>query len=91
MSQELLQAEVRLYFTGRSDWDTEFFKATCPSDIYHKASVIAAKRHAVHFNCSLATPEERPYAVKKLRGLSANPKDQVAAIEAHLGVDREEA
>lgn len=92
MSQQLIQAEVRLYFLGRTDWDTEFFTATSATDIRTKAAAIAKSKRADHFNCSRATAEDE----YKHSGPSRKPRvllagsvqDQVAAIESFTGIDR---
>lgn len=89
--QQQLEGEVRLYHNGKPDFETKFFKATSSTDLKTKAAAIAKKERAVHFNCSLATaPEEYhiPGPRLKVRGLGSDVKEQVAAIEGHLGVDR---
>jgi len=91
---EQLQAEVRLYFNGRQDWDTEFFKATSATDVRSKAANIAKLKRADHFNCGLATPMEeyqhRGPVTHKPKGLGTNPRDQVKAIEGFLGVEQQD-
>lgn len=87
---ELINAEVRLYFPGREDWDTEFFHATCPTDIMTKATAIARVHHASHFTFGMATPEEEyhhrgPRLSRK--ATPSNVKDQVKAIAAAVGLD----
>ena len=92
---EQLQAEVRLYFNGRQDFDTEFFKATSATDVKSKAADIAKRKRADHFNCSLATPLEEYHhkgpVSHRPKGLGSNPKDQVAAIQGFLGVEQQES
>lgn len=94
MQQLMLQGEVRLYFIGRVDFDTEFFKATSNTDILTKATKIAEKRRAIHFNCSLATELEEPRHTgrpdRRPKGLGPSAKDQVKAIESFLGVGESE-
>lgn len=91
--QELLQAEVRLFYNGRQDWDTEHFTARCATELYNKAKDIAKRHRAPHFNCGLATPEEEykhsgPIRRPKVVAGPANPRDQVAAINAAMGLER---
>ena|SRR5271157_861642 len=85
------QYEVRLYFNGRPDWDTEFYTATCNTESRNKAEKIAKQRHADHWSCGLSTPEaEYKYSglvrIPKVRAVGQNPKDQVKAIEGFLGM-----
>lgn len=87
----LIQAEVRLYFMGRQDWDTEFFTATCGTEIMTKAKQIAKAKRADHFNCGRATAEDEykhigPARKPKIQ-LPGTVKDQVAAIESFTGME----
>jgi hypothetical protein len=95
MSQELIQAEVRLYFLGRQDWDTEFFQATSATDVRNKAAAIAKLKRADHSNCGRATAEDEykhSGPSRKPRVLLAGDvKDQVAAIESFTGIDRKKS
>lgn len=92
---EQIQAEVRLYFNGRQNWDTEFFKATSNTDVLNKAMDIAKRRHADHFNCGLATSVEEYHhsgpVAHKPKGLGTNPRDQVKAIQGFLGVEQQDS
>lgn len=90
---EKIQAEVRLYYQGRLDWDIEFFQAFGPTDIMIQASEIARTRRANHFNFGLATPEEEYQhrgAPRKVKGLGSSARDQVDAIKGFLGVEEKE-
>ena len=91
MTAQVIKAEVRLYFNGRSDWDTEFFDASCATDVMAKATAIAKAKGADHFNCSRATAEDEykhsgPTRRPKLQ-LLGTMKDQVAAIESITGME----
>jgi hypothetical protein len=93
MKTELIQAEVRLYFNGRTDYETEFFTATCPTDMQMKAADRAKKRGANHFNAGIATEEDENQnsgSGRRFRTIAAptSVKDQVAAIEASLGMEK---
>lgn len=89
-----MNAEVRLYFIGRLDWDTEYFKATCPTDLAAKAEEIAMTKKAHHFNFGLATPEEtyvsRDHRGKKI-AISSDVKTQVEIIEKFVGLGERES
>jgi len=88
-----IQAEVRLYYTGRTDWDTEFFKALGPTDIMIQANVIARQARADHFNFGLATAEEEYKhrgPIRKMKGLGSSARDQVDAVKGFLGVKEAE-
>ena len=92
---EQIQAEVRLYFLGRQDWDTEFFKAISNTDIMVQATDIAQRHRADHYNFGLATPEEEykhsgPSRRPAPKGLGASARVQVDAIKGFLGVETEE-
>lgn len=88
MAQETIQAEVRLYYQQRQDFDTEYFSATCPTDLYNKAQKIAEERKADHFNCGIATEIDNTPVYTRRPRISAAPssvKDQVKFIEERLG------
>jgi hypothetical protein len=90
IKNEIIKAEVRLYYSGRADWDTEHFDASCNTDLLHKAQKIAKEKHADHFSCGRATQEEEYKhlgAPLKVRGVGSHVHDQVAAIEGFLGVE----
>jgi hypothetical protein len=57
MKAELTQAEVRLFYPGRTDWDTVYFTAKGAADMYNQAKKIAKDSHAAHFNCSVVFSE----------------------------------
>lgn len=87
---EMIHAEVRLYYAGRADWDTEHFDATCNTDLLHKAQEIAKKAHADHFGCGRATAEEEYKHLGpplRVHGVGPHVHDQVAAIEGFLGME----
>lgn len=88
-----IQAEVRLYYTGRSDWDTEYFTAITNTDLMNQAAAIAKQNRADHFNFGRATEEDtrpqRSAPRKTLKGLGSSPADQVRAIEGFLGLGTE--
>lgn len=91
MKTNTISAEVRLFFNTRTDWDTEYFTATCPTDMQTKAQDIAEKHGAHHFNCSMATEKDELPAggyTRRPTRLTAGPADvkgQVAAIEESMG------
>ena len=88
-----IQAEVRLYYKGRLDWDTEHFQAFGPTDLMVQASEIAVKHRADHFNFGLATGEEEYQhrgAPRKVKGLGSSARDQVDAIKGFLGVEEKQ-
>ena len=91
MNTELINGEVRLYFKERIDWVTEYFTATCITDLHNKARKIADIMKAEHFNCSIATPEARPSVdMRKPRLAPSAVKDQVKAIQSAMGLDYED-
>lgn len=90
-----MQREVRLYFTGRTTFDTHYFESNCPTDTANKAAAIASLNRADHYNFGVATEEEQPkdsyrrrepVAFKPSRG---STKEQVEAIQEVLGMNRE--
>lgn len=90
--RELIQCEVRLYFLGRIDYDTEYMTATSPTDMYNKAKDMAKERKAIHFNVSSTTADEIKYRAQPVTtrrpGYYASlskPKDQIEAIETVIG------
>lgn len=87
----MIKAEVRLYFTTRTDYDTEFFQATSNTDMQSKAEKIAKDRHADHFNCSVATTEDEyrhSGPARRNRTSTVNdPKEQVDNIKSFLGLE----
>jgi hypothetical protein len=91
---EQIQGEVRMYYTGRIDFDTEYFQAASLGDIQLQATAIAKRNRADHFNFSLATEEvEQNYRstrVPKVKGMGGSVKDQVKAIEFAIGVQEED-
>lgn len=89
---DLIQCEVRFYFLGRTDYDTEYMTATSSTDMYNKAKSMAKERKAIHFNVSSTTADEVTYRVQPVTtrrpGYFASlskPKDQIEAIETVLG------
>jgi hypothetical protein len=52
-----MKAEVTLFFNGASA-ATEYFEASCPTDVAAKAIELAKRSQAVHFNFGLATEPE---------------------------------
>jgi hypothetical protein len=91
---EKIQAEVRLYYTGRTSWETEYFTASSLMDVQIQATKIAKERQASHFNFGLATPEENIQENRRLTskvfGANIPVKDQVKAIEGALGLRTED-
>jgi hypothetical protein len=90
LKNETIQAEVRLYFQGRADWDTEFFEATSHTDLQNKALEIAKRAHADHSSYGPRTAENEYKhlgPVPKVRGVGSHVHDQVAAIEGFLGME----
>ena len=89
-----MQAEVRLYYLGRTDYDTQHFTAVCPTDILNQATAIAKKQKADHYNFGVATAEEeyqhRGPVRRAPKGLGASAKEQVEAIKGFLGVNEEQ-
>lgn len=85
----LISAEVRLYFLGRLDWDTEYFTAKSQTEVYTMAREIAKQRKAYHFNCGLATEEAYPSGRTRIIAAPANLKDQIASIKAAIGYEEE--
>lgn len=83
--------EVRLFYNGRIDYDTEYIKANCPIDLYNKAKILAKQRNAQHFNCNIAMAgEERkpevPIRKPRFSAAPKNVKDQVKLIEEAIGL-----
>jgi len=84
--------EVRLYYKGRADWDTEFFDANCNIEARNKGIEIAKKMHADHHSVGQPTPQDDyrhsgPLPKRAPAGLGTNPKDQIAAVEGFLGAE----
>lgn len=93
---ETIQAEVRLYYNGRQDWDTEYFQATCVTDLVNKAEEIANNKRPKpdHFTFGRATAvdtDDKPKNIgRKLKGLGPSAKDHVKAIQNALGINTED-
>ncbi len=87
-----MKYEVRLYYNGRKDWDTEFFDANCNTEASNKGREIAKKMHADHHSVGQPTPMDEykhsgPLPKRAPAALGSNVHDQVAAIEGFLGVE----
>ena len=89
LNTELINGEVRLYFKERTDWTTEYFTATCTTDLQNKAQKIAENMKAEHYNCSVATEQDRPSVDnrKPTRSSLSAVRDQVKAIQSAMGLD----
>jgi hypothetical protein len=83
----MIHAEVRFFFTGRNDWETELFEARSETELYNKARDMAKQRRASHFNCGVATEEIRVIETgRRPRVIPAQSvKDQVKLIEEATG------
>jgi hypothetical protein len=85
----VINAEVRLYYKTRTDWDTIYFTATSSTDLFNKAKKIAEEHHADHSNCGVATAEGKSVDVSSHRvpRFAAPPsvKEQVELIEKAIG------
>jgi hypothetical protein len=84
--------EVRLYYKGRADWDTEFFDATSHTGARNEAAKIAKQHHADHHCVGQPTPQDEykhsgPLSKTKISALGTNPKEQVAAVETMFGIN----
>lgn len=85
--------EVRLYYRGRSDWDTEFFDANSNIEARNKGIEIAKKMHADHHSVGQPTPQDEykhsgPLPKRAPAALGQDPKEQVAAVEGLLGLSK---
>lgn len=100
----MMNGEVRLYFAGRLDWDTEYIQATCATDLGTQARLLAegaknakgikTRPVADHYTFGLATEQEfgPTHGMKHApRGLAAKPADQVKAVQEVLGMENERA
>jgi hypothetical protein len=92
MTQSKIQCELRLYFLGRIDYETEYFAATCPTDMMTQAKTIAKSRKANHFNIGPSLDDKEQHRnTERRRHVTIGPsnmRDQVAAIEEAIGKPR---
>lgn len=91
----MFDAEVRFYYNGRQDWDTEYLSVNSAIELATRAKEMAkngtnpagqlVRATADFYNYSTATPLARPTDVRRRPRLSNNVEDQIAAIEGTVG------
>ena len=85
-----MNAEVRLYYKGRIDWDTIYFKAITETDLVNKGCEIAKKNKADFHSSGMAT--EMAFPPKSNRDISLGKfgggfEVQIAGVKAAEGIN----